>query len=318
MRTDTAVPLISTGAALQPGGPRPWERRRAPQIGVVCCGRQYQVSCILDGIRCAADEQRLALSTTEADPSSPSALAASAARLRRRGAAGIVVIALEDTLPELPAELSTGQQPIVIAGTCVPPGVTGAAGVAAVPGVAAVGTDHRFSASFATRYLLCLGHRTVFHIAGRSRGSENESRVQGWRSALEGARAPVPDLEYAAATEQSGYEAGLRLISGHPEASAILCAHDSTAIGVLRACTAIGKRVPDDISVMGYNDLPEAAPATVPLSTVRPNLRALGEQCIRVLMDSLGTGTEPRVQSVPADLVIRNSTSRRIRSGAVV
>jgi DNA-binding LacI/PurR family transcriptional regulator len=315
MRTDTAVPLISTGMARQAGGPRPWDLPPTPEIGVVSCGRHHQISSILDGVRRAARERKLALSTTEADPASPGALAASATRLRRHGVAGIIVIALEDALPELPTELSVGQQQLVIAGTCAPAGGTGAAGAggaAGTTGVAAVGTDHRFSASFATRHLLSLGHRTVFHIAGRSHGTANESRVQGWRSALEGANAPVPNVEHAETTEQSGYEAGLRLIGGNRAVSAILCADDRTAIGVLRACAAAGRRVPHDISVMGYHDLPEAAQAAVPLSTVRPNLAALGEQCIRVLINALSTGTEPRVQSVPADLVIRNSTGRRL------
>jgi DNA-binding LacI/PurR family transcriptional regulator len=182
-------------------------------------------------------------------------------------------------------------------------------GVGDAAGVAMVGLDNVAGATMATRHLLDLGHRTVHHIAGPPGWPEARERQAGWRAALLAAGVPVPEPLVGDWSARSGYEAG-RVLAADPGVTAVFCANDQTAIGMLRALTEVGRRVPADVSVAGFDDLAEAPYLSPPLTTVLQDFAQLGRRCVEVALQQIGTGvrTTDHLRLAPR-LVVRDSTA---------
>ncbi|MEY9841137.1 LacI family DNA-binding transcriptional regulator [Streptacidiphilus sp. EB103A] len=160
----------------------------------------------------------------------------------------------------------------------------------------------------ATRHLLQLGHRTVWHIAGPPDSIAAEGRIRGWQAALRDAGAPVPAPLVGDWTAGSGYALGLA-ITRHPEVTAVLAANDQMAMGLLRALNEAGRRVPAQVSVIGFDDIPEAAYMIPPLTTVRHNFAEVGRSCLALMIDQLENPPRSWVRSVIAsDLIVRTSS----------
>ena len=171
-----------------------------------------------------------------------------------------------------------------------------------------VDVDQVGSARQVTEHLLDLGHDTVFHIAGPRDWDAAKKRLHGWRSALRAAGAPVPRVLYGDWSARSGYEHGLRL-AARRDVTAIFVANDHMAMGVLRALAEAGRRVPEDVSVFGYDDVPEAEYQVVPLSTVAIDAAETAERILAELIAMI-EGHEPESTEIDLDceLVIRRST----------
>jgi DNA-binding LacI/PurR family transcriptional regulator len=127
--------------------------------------------------------------------------------------------------------------------------------------------DDRVAAREATEYLLGLGHRTVHHLAIPSTDART-GRARGWRQALEAAGAEVPEPLAADYDPASGYQVG-RALAADRSVTAVLCGNDELAIGLMRALAEEGRRVPEDVSVVGFDDQPFAAMWSPALTTVR-------------------------------------------------
>jgi DNA-binding LacI/PurR family transcriptional regulator len=179
------------------------------------------------------------------------------------------------------------------------------AGPNALIPVAAV--DQKAGAAAATRHLLNLGHRTVWHLAGPADWNEAEERIEGWRSALEAADAPIPKPFRGDWTPRSGYELGQSLLQVR-ELTAVLVANDQMALGLLRRLHEAGREVPRDLSVVGFDDIPEAAYFTPPLTTVRQDFAELGRRCLRILLGRIEGETQPTHVVVAPELVVRASS----------
>ncbi|GAA3749654.1 LacI family DNA-binding transcriptional regulator [Salinactinospora qingdaonensis] len=215
---------------------------------------------------------------------------------------GVIVIAPQRSAVEALADLPA-QRPLV-----------------AVEGGRANGTpvvcvDQVGGAYAATRHLLDCGYHTVHHVAGPLDWLEAEGRVTGWRQALTEADCPIPEPYYGDWSPRSGFEIGLRLAADSSHGvSAVFVANDQMALGVLRALAESGLRVPEDVSVVGFDDVPEAEFFTPPLTTVRQDFTEVGERAIQMLLDLLaGNETSRRDggaarEVVPARLVQRMST----------
>ena len=167
--------------------------------------------------------------------------------------------------------------------------------------------DDQAAATVATQYLLGLGHRTVHHLAiplttGRV------GRAIGWHRALVEAGAPVPPRVDAAYDPASGYHVG-RTLAEDPEVTAVLCGNDELAIGLMRALGEAGRSVPDDVSVVGFDDQPFAAMWTPSLTTVTQDFDHLGRRAFAQLDALMRTGTAPRVSHETPRLVIRESAA---------
>ncbi len=173
-----------------------------------------------------------------------------------------------------------------------------------------IGVDQPEGARLVTEHLLSLGHRTVHHVTGPADSQEARGRIAGWRAALRAAGAPVPDPLPGDWTPPSGHAAGralaARVRDGEP-VSAVFLANDQMALGLLAALHEEGLSVPGDVSVVGFDDLPESAYFTPPLTTVRQDFAELGRRGVQLVLARLA-GQHLHPESVAPELVVRAST----------
>ncbi|WP_434811142.1 LacI family DNA-binding transcriptional regulator [Microbacterium sp. bgisy189] len=170
-----------------------------------------------------------------------------------------------------------------------------------------VQTDHAGGARAATAHLLELGHPTVHHLAGPAGSFAADERARGWREALHAAGAPEPEVLRGEWTAASGYAAAAGL---DPAATALFSANDQMALGALRALADAGRDVPGAVSVVGFDDVADAADYRPPLTTVRQDFDALGAAAVTALVAAID-GEGSSVETLPATLVVRASTARR-------
>ena len=172
-----------------------------------------------------------------------------------------------------------------------------------------VTVDQEEGARLATQHLLDAGHATVWHVAGPKEWFDAASRLEGWRLTLQAAGAEVPPVIAADWSAASGYDAGL-MLARMPEVSAIFAANDHQALGLLRALSERGRRVPQDVSVVGFDDVPEASYFLPPLTTIRPDFDEVARSALRLLLEPADAdGPAPARASVAPTLVTRNSVA---------
>ncbi|MCR2819786.1 LacI family transcriptional regulator [Microbacterium sp. zg.Y1090] len=169
---------------------------------------------------------------------------------------------------------------------------------------AVVQTDHAAGARAATEHLLGLGHAAVWHLAGPEGSFAAAERERGWRAALVEAGRQVPAPVRGDWTAASGHALAGALPS---EATAVFAANDQMALGALRALADAGRRVPEDVSVVGFDDVTDAADYRPPLTTVRQDFDALGAAALAALVAAI-EGDDQRPVLLPAPLVMRAST----------
>ncbi|MFD5560763.1 LacI family DNA-binding transcriptional regulator [Kitasatospora griseola] len=179
-------------------------------------------------------------------------------------------------------------------------------------GVPAVGTGNWQGGLAATRHLLDLGHRRIAVISGPSGMMCSRARVDGYRTALETARLPVdPELIHEGDFHhEAGYAAARALLTRDDRPTAIFAGNDLQALGVYEAARELGLRVPQDLSVVGFDDLPLARWVGPPLTTVRQPLVEMAETAARLAVE-LGRGEHPAATRVDlaTSLVVRASTA---------
>ncbi|MEU4833148.1 LacI family DNA-binding transcriptional regulator [Streptosporangium sp. NPDC023615] len=168
--------------------------------------------------------------------------------------------------------------------------------------------DQRAGAARATRHLLELGHETVWHLAGPADWIDANGRVEGWRETLEAGRHRVPEVPRGDWSSRSGYQIG-RQLAGDPDVTAVFAGNDQMALGVLRALREAGRRVPDDVSVVGFDDLPESAYFWPPLTTVRQDFEEVGRNAFHLLLDRMAGRPSQARRLVEPELIVRESTS---------
>ena len=175
-------------------------------------------------------------------------------------------------------------------------------------GVPVVAIDQRAGAILATRHLLNLGHQTVHHLAGPDGFLEAHQRLTGWRETLEAVEARIPPIVTGDWSARSGYEAGTRLLEQHAP-TAVFSANDQMALGLLRALKEAGLRVPHDVSLVGFDDIPEAAYFNPPLTTVRQDFGEVGRRGVQLLLNQFNNdGLEATHETIEPELVLRDST----------
>ena len=179
------------------------------------------------------------------------------------------------------------------------------------PGCSVVNATNRQGARAAIGHLLELGHRRIGFITGRPNVGATTERLAGYREALAGAGVPVieSDIVVGDFMEPRGHDAALELLRRPHPPTAVFASSDSAAFGVLRAARELGLSVPDDLSVVGFDDVPEAALLTPPLTTVRQPLREMGRAAVRQLMLLLADHAQPPTRLVlETELVLRGAT----------
>ncbi len=176
------------------------------------------------------------------------------------------------------------------------------------PRVSYVDVDNVAGARMAVEHLIRQGHRRIATITGPLNMSAGQDRLAGYRQALESRHLPVEErlIVEGDFTETGGLIAMERLLSLEPWPAAVFVASDMMAIGALRAIHQAGLRVPDDIAVVGFDDIPQASFIEPPLTTVRQPIHRLGETAVHVLVDLLnGVAVPPQRMVFMPELVIR-------------
>ena len=177
---------------------------------------------------------------------------------------------------------------------------------------ASVAVDQEEGARMATRHLLELGHRTVVHVSGPEEWVDASARIRGWRSELAAAGRVAYEVIPGDWSADSGHAAGCALVAmmrEHRDVTAVFVANDQMSLGLVRALHEAGLRVPQDVSVVGFDDIPESRQFLPPLTTVRQDFGAIGRRCVATLAAKLA-GSEPALlRPIQPDLVIRSSTA---------
>jgi LacI family transcriptional regulator len=187
-----------------------------------------------------------------------------------------------------------------------------------VEGVTNIVLDHDSAAALALEHLSGLGHRRIAVIKGQVFSSDTEVRWASIRAAAHRLGAPihsdlVAQLEGDSPSPEPGYLATKRLLSAREPFSALLAFNDLSAIGAIRALREAGHRVPEDVSVVGFDDVPAAAFYNPALTTLRQPLREMGKLAAEHLLRRIADGPRapcPRVVTVQPELVVRQSTAR--------
>ncbi|MFB7503079.1 LacI family DNA-binding transcriptional regulator [Streptomyces broussonetiae] len=215
--------------------------------------------------------------------------------LRSRGADGVMLMALRDGDP-LARTAEEAEMPVVFGGR---------------PGGPAprwyVDVDNAGGAREATEHLISRGRTRVAAICGPLDTEAARARYRGYRDAMLAAGLrPYPPRE-GDFTEPGGAAATAALLTQHPQVDGVFAANDNMGVGALRTLREAGRLVPDDVAVVGFDDLAVAQVADPPLTTVHQPIRALGREMARMLV-ALVNGQEPTPLILPTRLVIRSSS----------
>ncbi len=170
-----------------------------------------------------------------------------------------------------------------------------------------VGVDQIEGARQATRHLIDLGHRAIDHVSGPMGWTEAKGRCTGYEQAMVGAGLEPRARWQGDWTAARGYEIGLK-IAQEATATAVFVANDQMAIGVLHAFAQRGIAVPAEVSVVGFDDIPEAAYLNPALTTVRQDFQAIGQRAIDLVTATLDGSTKD-VPLLPPELIVRDSTA---------
>ncbi|MEJ3750320.1 LacI family DNA-binding transcriptional regulator [Actinomycetes bacterium KLBMP 9797] len=271
---------------------------RTRSIGVVTLGTAlYGPASMLMGVERAVRDAGYALRVVNTVEGDSAGVAGAVESLIEQGVDGIVVS----------EPIDEGSDPVRVD---VPVLVLAAPAAFAAPRVVTVGVAADSLARAATAHLLELGHTTVHHLAGPPRWYAARDRVDGWRAALRAhgrAEPPVLQGDWSAA---SGYAAG-RQLAANQDVTAVFAANDDMAIGLIRALLEAGRRVPHDVSVVGFDDIPVAAYVTPPLTTVRQPFDAVAREGLKLLVHAIEKpeADPPAAVDPPVELIIRASTA---------
>ncbi|MGC9293458.1 MAG: LacI family DNA-binding transcriptional regulator [Acidobacteriaceae bacterium] len=188
------------------------------------------------------------------------------------------------------------------------------AGHKAIPGVTNIVLDHRRAAELALRYIYQLGHRKIAFMRGQSFSSDSGIR---WTNILEVAKEMgivvrpelTVQLQQDLTSPELGYPAIQQLLHQRRQFTALLCFNDIAAIGAIRALRDADVRVPEDISVMGFDDVKSAAYHNPSLTTIRQPMHDMGETAARILLERIrGAQTATQEIAVEPELIVREST----------
>jgi DNA-binding LacI/PurR family transcriptional regulator len=276
--------------------------RRSRVVGVVSFDTiLYGPASTLLGIERAARAAGYGVSIVTLERVDHTGMVSALSALADQSVAGVVVIA-----PQTAAAAALHNMPLGMAAVAVESDVGGE--------TPAISVDQVTGARMAVRHLLELGHRKVWHLSGPRDWLETHGRIEGWRTTLEEAGLAAPKLMTGDWGARSGYIAGLEL-AGRDDVTAVFAGNDQMALGMMRAFHERGIRVPDDVSIVGFDDIPEAEFLSPPLTTIRQDFDEVGRRCIaallRVIEADLPEGPdrpEPDPRVAP-ELILRRSTA---------
>lgn len=250
----------------------------------------------LSGVERAAYEAGMGVVITVAEPTGDEWLG----RLLARGSQGAVLALVPATTDQLDM-LRAAAIPIVLLDPVAQPPLQ----------VASVGATNWAGGYAAADHLITLGHERIIVIGGRAGHLYSEARIDGFRSRVRAAGFAEPTVTHVDWDGRDAERLSRELLAAADHATAIFACSDNMALGVLRAAAACGRRVPEDVSVVGFDDLPEATWASTPLTTIRQPVAQMGAAALRMLLRlrAIDHATSPR-EELATELVVRASTGR--------
>lgn len=266
---------------------------RSRTIGVLAASsNQYGPASSIAAVEAAARSRGYWVSTANIDASDPASIPSALAYLMAQSIDGLVVIA-----PQVRVFRALAAQPI------------------GIPYVTLQSTDlhpdHGLSvdqiagARLATRHLLEHGHRSIYHLAGPQDWIEAEARMHGFLEEMGAWDVPTTAPILGDWTADFGYYAGRELLRFR-DFTAIFSSNDQMALGLLHAIRDEGLDCPRDVSIVGFDDIPESAHFWPPLTTVRQDFTELGRRCVDLLLGS--TEALPHSEDLVPKLIVRAST----------
>lgn len=270
--------------------------RHSNTVGVITgVSVEWGPAMALVGVERAARDAGFYVSVAGLDTIEPGGVREVIGHFADQGVEGIVVIAPEAAMAHMAEPFVTGVPVVMVA-----------AGAKPADGVHVTAIDQRRGARLATGHLADLGHTRIGHIAGPDPWFDAIERVHGWRDELRERRLRPGPLLRGDWTADSGYRLGGQLLRRGQPPTAMFVANDLMAMGFVRALHEAGVRVPEDVSIVGFDDIPGVGYLIPALTTVRQDLNRLGRQCIDMLLAHLQQSPAefPLVEPV---LVMRDS-----------
>ena len=270
--------------------------RRTRTIGLIVPGvSDYGPASISMNFSFSARAARYSVETVSSLDADPSGIRQTIEGLLRQRVDAIVLIVLDVTVLETVRALDLGIPLVAVA-----------ASARRSPSVVSI--DQYRGARSAVRHLVELGHTRILHLGGPPKAPDATERVRGWRDELAANRLEVVEPPHGDWSAASGYQLGLTLDVS--PGSAVFVTNDQMAIGLMSALRERGMSVPEDVSVVGFDDVPEAGFLFPPLTTVRQDFAALGGlmmQKVLVAVEEPESATEDT--PLPTKLIVRQSTA---------
>jgi DNA-binding LacI/PurR family transcriptional regulator len=274
--------------------------RRSRTIGVITAEMtHYGPSSTMLGLESASRAAGYSLSLAGLSQISATSLRAAVDQVMDQAVEAVVVMVAHQAALTFARSLRIGVPLVQVGGDLLAP--------------LTAGVDQVAGARLATTHLLDLGHESVLHLPGPVNWLDAVARHQGWRLALEERDLPIPALMAEGDwSSQSGYEVS-RAALRHSRPTAVFAANDQMALGLLRALHEAGLRVPEDVSVAGFDDLPESGYFTPPLTTVRQDFEKLGRSIMALVLKVLAGENDATEPLVEPKLIVRSSTAAPAR-----
>jgi DNA-binding LacI/PurR family transcriptional regulator len=273
---------------------------RSQTIGILSASsNQYGPASSIAAIEEAARARGYWVSTANISAHEPSSIPEGLAHLTAQSIEGLVVIA-----PQMRVFRALAAQQLDV------PYVTLQS--AEIDPQHALSVDQIAGARLATKHLIDLGHRSIYHLAGPQDWIEAEARMRGFLEEMSANDVPTTAPVLGDWTAEFGYYAGRELLRVR-DFTAIFSSNDQMALGLIHAIRDEGLDVPGDISVVGFDDIPEAAHFWPPLTSVRQDFGELGRRCVDLLLGP-ADGVTPALSTIAPELIVRRSTAPLLRS----
>jgi DNA-binding LacI/PurR family transcriptional regulator len=172
-----------------------------------------------------------------------------------------------------------------------------------------VGIDNYGGGYMATRHLIELGHKKILHVLGPQTSSEAQNRRRGYEQAMKEAKLE-PAMVQGDWTAETGFRLGIELNLELTGYTGIFTANDQLSLGMLKAFNMRGVSVPSDVSLVGFDDIPESPYFNPPLTTIRQDFNQLGEVAIELLLSDLAGTKRKKFETVKPSLIVRDSAIR--------
>lgn len=270
---------------------------RTRRIGVlVDSGFEYGPNATSAAVEAAARAAGYATLAVNLDETRSVSAHDAVEHLVTQGVDALCVVAPRASSVDIVREASTGLPTLVITPEPDPAFLT-------------ISVDQRGGAELAVRHLLELGHRDILHVAGPPDWLDARERERGWRDSMQAAGLRPRDPVFADWTSDADY-AVARSFGAQPPFTAVFAANDRIALGMLHGLADAGIPVPERVSIVGFDDVPDARHFLPPLTTVRQDFAALGEGAVAALLAALDGGPPVEERRISAELVVRSTTDR--------